>query len=163
MSLSDLADSPYIEGFAPSGACDSCLPRVNRITMDEKNPESAWDELVDDLGVEADPASAERHQPQSADLPSASRPEADVPKPQPSDWNALAGSLGLEVTQPAASAEQPRRARVATPMCTLERFSTVMPSSTRRAVRPAVAAMDRSILKRCWTPSSIMVAGPVLS
>jgi hypothetical protein len=75
--------------------------------MDEKKPESAWDELVEDLGVDADPASTERHQPQSAELPSAVR-STDVapPKSQPSDWNALAGSLGLEATAPSPAAHQ---------------------------------------------------------
>jgi len=80
--------------------------------MDEKKPESAWDELVEDLGVEADPAATQRQQPQSTDLPSAQRsPEAEPPRSQPSDWNALAGSLGLEVTppSPAPSDAQPRQ------------------------------------------------------
>jgi len=78
--------------------------------MDEKKPESAWDELVEELGVEADPAAAERHQPRPTDLPSASRslvPDRPIsaPKSQPGDWNALAGSLGLEVPPPADSAQ----------------------------------------------------------
>jgi len=83
--------------------------------MDEKKPESAWDELVEELGVETEPAAAERHQPRPTDLPSASQsldpdsPDSPVsaPKSQPSDWNALAGSLGLEVPPPADSAEEP--------------------------------------------------------
>ena len=80
--------------------------------MDEKKPESAWDDLVEELGVDADPDAAERHQPQPTDLPSASQSldpdkSIDVPKSQPSDWNALAGSLGLEVPPPADSAQEP--------------------------------------------------------
>lgn len=66
--------------------------------MDEKKPESPWDELVEDLGVEADPASTERRQPKPTELPSISREKhIEPPKSKPGDWNALAGSLGLEV------------------------------------------------------------------
>lgn len=75
--------------------------------MDEKKPVSAWDDLVEELGVEADPHALERRQPKPTDLPSVSRSSTpdkppQAPKAKPGDWNALAGSLGVEVPPPAA-------------------------------------------------------------
>ncbi len=82
--------------------------------MEEKNtPNAAWDELIDELGVEADSQALERHQPESTELSSASVSQGsdappDPPQSQPSDWNALASSLGVEVPQEAAaSTSQP--------------------------------------------------------
>jgi ribonuclease E len=79
--------------------------------MDEKKPSSAWDELVEELGVEAGPAALERRQPPPTELPTVSRRSdpskpPSVPKAKPGDWNALAGSLGLEVPPPATPAKR---------------------------------------------------------
>lgn len=87
--------------------------------MENDKQDSIWENLADELGVEADAEAAERKQPEPVDLPSASKQDQsgetpEQPESSPSDWNALAESLGLEVPpqeepepEPVAAASEP--------------------------------------------------------